>query len=428
MKSKSIDISGNLKSFFSDSAIYTLLNLLNKAVPFLMLPIIIRIVNTEEYGIYSLFITLETLLIPIVSLNTHSALSSHYFQDDLNLNQYLSSIIYFLLLTTLFFGVISIFIPQNFAAIIGLEKKIIIMAMLTAGINGLFNLVSTLFRLQRKPWIYGLFTIGNSVFLLLGVILFLIWLKPDSDSLVLGRVASFAVFTLLTIIMLRNFKLLSLIFKKKLIENILAFSLPTIVFSLSAFVFSASDRFLIQHYLGTEAVGHYSAIYQVASLISVLGMSLNAAWIPWLFENLKKKDSVTDIIIVKISYGLMIGFLGCGLLFCMLFINISKTILTAEYYPFIKTGIPIIIGFVFQVLYFIVSPYISFVEKTKYLAYGGIGVAIINVTLNLFLIPTLGIIGAAYSNCISWICLFIYSSYCSSRVYPMPWFNLGFRV
>jgi O-antigen/teichoic acid export membrane protein len=210
---------------------------------------------------------------------------------------------------------------------------------------------------------------------------------------------------------------------KKWLERILRFSIPTILFSVSAFIFAGSDRLQIEHFLGSEAVGHYSAIAQISALVSVISTSFNAAWMPWLFENLKKEDASLRFFIVKLSYALMLAFVLLGFTFALALPFIAQIILTPEYLPYVYVSYALIAGFVFQGLYFIVGPFLWYTEKTKYLGYGGIGIAILNILLNLIFIPHFGILGAAFSNCISWACLFLFTFFIANKVYEMPWFS-----
>jgi O-antigen/teichoic acid export membrane protein len=419
-----LEISKNLKSFFSDSIIYTVLNLLNKAIPFVLLPIVIRMVSTEEFGLYSLFVTLETLLIPIISLNMPAALSSHFYIDKINLKEYLSTIVFSMLILFSIYITISVFIPSGILTNFGITKTNFSIAICTASILGFINLVSALFRLQRKPLRYGIYSIGQSLLLLIFIISFCLWI-PSSKGLIFGRAFYMMLFFIITIFILYSNRHLGFFFSQTWFKRAINFAIPTVFYSISAFIFLSSDRFLIQYFLGTEAVGYYAAIFQLASLISILGMSLNAAWLPWLFENLKKKDIKTNYFIVKLSYLLMLGFILAGLLFCLVFSFIAKIILSTEYHPYINIAYPIIMGFSFEGIYLIVSPYMLYAEKTKYNGFIGIIVAILNISLNLILIPFVGISGAAYSTLLSWMSLSVLFFYFSSKVYPMPWFSVA---
>jgi O-antigen/teichoic acid export membrane protein len=415
-----IKLSENLKSFLSDSIIYTFLNIFNKAIPFVLLPIIVRLVSTEIYGEYSLFVVLESLLIPIISLNIHVAISTHFYIENIDLKEYISTIIfsfYALVGVSLCFIVI---LPEKIILLSGLSKDYFFMALFTASIMGLMVMVSSLFRLQRKPWRYGFYSLSQSFLLLIIILSFCLW-NPSFHMLVLGRITFSIIFFLITIYILFRSKFLALTFSKNWFKRALKFSFPTAFYSISAFIFLSSDRFLINHFLGKEDVGLYSAIFQLASVVSVVSMSLNAAWMPWLFENLKKNDEKINTFIVKLSYALIIGLLFIGLIACLVFPFIARIILPEQYHAYLSIAYPIIFGFAIQGIYFIVSPYVFYREKTKYNAYIGGFVAIINVLLNILLIPKLGIQGAAYAALFTWILLASLFFIFSIKVHKMPW-------
>jgi O-antigen/teichoic acid export membrane protein len=413
----------NLKTFFSDSAIYTFINLINKIIPFVLLPFVIRIVSTEDFGLYSIFITLETLLIPIVTLNMPAALSSHYYLDSIDLREYLSTIIFSILIFSVIFLSIIVLLPESLINKTGLSPNYARIAVLTASAMGLINMLSNLYRLQRKPFSYAIFSIGQSLLLLLLIILFCS-LKGNFAMLTTGRVTHMVIFATISLFLIHNTQLLTFNINQNWLKRILNFSIPTVVYSLSAFVFLISDRFLIQHFYGAEEVGHYAAIFQLAAIMSILGVSVNAAWMPWLFENLKKNDERTNVFVVKLSYVLIFCFLLIGFIFCLVFPFLAKVVLPISYHPFINIANPIIMGSVFEAIYLIVSPYTFYVEKTKYNGFIGVFVAILNVSMNFFLIPYIGLKGASYSFMLSWISLALMFFIFSSRVYPMPWFKV----
>ena len=413
-------ISKNLKSFLSDSSIYTFLNLLNKAIPFVLLPLIVRLLSPEDFGLYSLFLNVESLLIPIVSLNLHAALSSHYYSDDFQLPAYLSTMIYSLLGISVIFFFLIFIVPDSIINLTGLSSNFFKLAIITSTFTGLIGMISNLFRLQRKPWVYGAFSITQSLFLFSCIYIFC-RISPLYSMVVSGRVFYAVLFFLLSIFLLINRKYLIFIFRRDLFEKALKFSLPTVVYSLSAFVFLSSDRFFIKYFLDAKSVGYYSAIFQLSSIISILGMSINAAWMPWLFENLKKKNYHTNVFVVKLSYILIFSFIFLGLISCLLFPFFAKIILPIPFHKYIYISVPIILGFVFEGIYLIVSPYLFFAGKTIYNGFIGVAIAFINVLLNIILIPYFGVLGAAISTCCSWVLLAVVFFIFSSRMYPMPW-------
>lgn len=412
----------NLKSFFSDSIIYTVLNVLMRGIPFLLLPIIVRIVSVAEYGKYSIFVSTESLLIPLIGFNLHGAVNRHYYEkDNINFPAYISTVITTQLLGILFFILVYLLFSIRADEIFGLSANLFQLAIFSAGGMVIINVITTLFRAQRKPNSYGLFVLSQAL-LLFGTVLLFVQYFPDANGIAIARVLIFAVFAFCSLYLLNyNGWLKELKIDRVLLKRAMTFALPTIPHALSAFVFVYSDRFIIQYYLGEEQVGFYSGIFQLSALLSVLAVSFNAAWIPWIFENLKKNEDRILNLIVKVSWGLKLGFLIVGSCFLIIFPLISNLILSTPYQSNNYLSYYFVAGFLFQAFYFIVAPYIFFIEKTKYLGILSMLAATVNILLNIFLIPSIGVKGAAVATCISWGVLYFGTFMISSRLYKMPW-------
>ena len=415
------NIPKSIKSFISDSSIYVLVNIINKAIPFILLPIIIRLLSAEDFGKYSLFLTIEGLLIPIITLNLSVALSKHYFVEGINLKKYISTIFFGMLLISLIFYLIVRLIPDSIIAISGMDKYYFNLAIFTAFIGASIAMILNLFRLQRKPISYGVFIICQSLFLLLVVIIFINF-KPDFNTIINAKVFVTIAFFIASIILLLKINLFAIEFDMFWFKKAFKFSFPTVFYSLSAILFVSSDRFLIENFLGFEELGYYAATYQLASIISLLGLSVNSAWMPWLFENLEKNDNKINITIVKLSYTLIAVFIFIGFIFSIIYPFLAKIYLPMDFHSYIWLGNLFIAGFVFEAIYLIVSPYLYYVEKTIYNFYIGIFIAAFNITINYIYIPIYGISAAAYSMFFSWLFLALLFFYVSKKNYKMPWF------
>jgi O-antigen/teichoic acid export membrane protein len=409
-------------SLIKEGGLYTFINVLDRVVPFILLPIILRSISVEEFGIYSIFLSAESFLVPIVTLNIFTSISKEFYDDGVNLKKYNSSIILSLPFLFIIFALILLIIPERLIELFGLESNIILFAIFTACFSSSLVYTSSLLRLKRQPIAYGKYYLSQSSLLLLLLLLF-VFIYPSYKMLVYAKLV-YAIFVFaISIIFLRikdefNFGIDLLVVKKAL-----KISFPTVIYSLSAFIFVMSDRFLINHFLGPKEVGYYAAISQVAAIMSVIVGSFNVAWMPWLFENLKKNDKKTNLFIVKTSYYLMALVLLGGILFCFIYPFVVKIFLVESFFPYISVAYPIIIGLAFQGVYLIVSPYTFYAGKTKYNAIIGILVALINVSLNLYLIPKYGIWGAGYAYLASWFSLSVLFFIFSRKAYPMPWFS-----
>ena len=91
---------------------------------------------------------------------------------------------------------------------------------------------------------------------------------------------------------------------------------------------------------------------------------------------------------------------------------------------FISAGqfiIWITLGGAFQGMYYMVTNYIFYVQKTHLLAWVTFLTAFINLISSYFLISWNGSIGAAQGTMIAFLLSFLLTWFLSAKVYKMPW-------
>ena len=83
--------------------IYTISNVINASIPFLLLPLLTNYLSTEDFGILTNFKLLIELLIPFISLNMMTSLQVVFVNRHKELGSYISSgMIAMVVLTALF--------------------------------------------------------------------------------------------------------------------------------------------------------------------------------------------------------------------------------------------------------------------------------------------------------------------------------------
>jgi O-antigen/teichoic acid export membrane protein len=182
-----------------------------------------------------------------------------------------------------------------------------------------------------------------------------------------------------------------------------------------------ADRLLITKLVGLSDTGVYSVGHQIGVLVGFLAEAVNRAWVPWLYENLKKKDADSRRRIVRITY----SYFACLLLIVTLLSLVSPVVLSllvpdayaaSSHYVFW-----IALGFAFSGMYMMMTNYIFVAEKTHLLSWATLTIASVNVALNYVLIRRGGALGAAQATAISNCLLFGLVWVLAARVYPMPW-------
>ena len=163
---------------------------------------------------------------------------------------------------------------------------------------------------------------------------------------------------------------------------------------------------------------------QLAISINIVFDALNKAFCPWLYAKLKAYSYPEMLKIVAKTYQwfgviLLIGLFGSW------FIAPPLTIFIAgKEYSEAGTIIGLLImGQVLGGMYLMVTNYIFYMKRTGLLGLVTIFSGLINIVLLYYLVPILGLKGAAISFLISMTVRFFMTWYLAAKVCPMPWFK-----
>jgi O-antigen/teichoic acid export membrane protein len=203
-----------------------------------------------------------------------------------------------------------------------------------------------------------------------------------------------------------------------LIRDILRFCIPMIPATVCWWVISVSDRYMVTHFCGDATNGLYTAAYKIPNLLTIAGNIFIEAWqFSAVVENRKRSDLETawqkatrqrhiSAFFGRIfcAYAPLLFILGGIMLMCS---ELLAGILFDPSFMAAWVYIPILVtATVFSALSnFVGSVYL--VKKKPNLSLLTTAIAaLINVLLNLALIPGMGAMGAAIATLIAYGALF----------------------
>jgi len=198
-----------------------------------------------------------------------------------------------------------------------------------------------------------------------------------------------------------------------LIRSYLSFGVPTIVDGLSYWVVTSSDRYLIAFFLGIIFVGYYVPAYSITYLLSAFIFPLSfmlSVVLPKFFDE-NNMEQVKNYLRNSFKYFLMVmipATFGLSILSKGLLSVLSTKEIAANAYfivPFIAAGI-----LLYGLTYFF-SQILALKKKTKLVASVWTSAAFLNLGLNIILVPVLGILGAAFTTFIAYLCALLLMYY-----------------
>ncbi len=252
-------------------------------------------------------------------------------------------------------------------------------------------------------------------------IIFLMNLKFGVWGVIYAQLISSSV--ALTIFIPQIIKLLRININFGLLKQMFIFGLPTLPASFSAIILQVADRQIMEYISTPDVLANYGVNYRLAIPMMVFVSIFEYAWKPFYLNHYKDSDAkelfskvltyfslVSMILIVSWSFSLefivQLPFLGGK------FIN-------PNYWSGLDIVPIVMFGYYFNGVFTNLNAGFLIEKQTLYLPIAvGLG-AIINIILNLLLIPSIGIYGGAWATFISYLLTAVIIFIFSRKVYPI---------
>lgn len=383
-------------------------SILIQAVNFLLIPVLTRELGPSGYGIISIYTTWVAIINAVVSLQTTQAIIHINLEiDEIEQKHYLANMIMTSVVAYLILLFFVLIFNKPISNILGFEFNILIVLVLHSLGSYCVNFIIAISIQYQKPILQ--FSISLIISISTAVLSIILIRNIDNiDFKYLGRIIGYAIPNIIV-------GLVALIYlvsnsrkfiKMSYLKQYLPLCIPLIFHSLSAIIFSQSDRIILQYFFGNSVAGIYSFLYSMASILSIVWTSINSFFLPFFLKYMRKNNLLAIHVKTK-NYLYLFTSLYIG--FLLIIPELSKIMGGSELFLSDINCIPIIaLGIYFNFLYSFNSNYEIYYKKTKIIAIGTIFSAIVNIILNFTMIPLYGIYGAAIASLISYISLLIF--------------------
>lgn len=305
-------------NLFKGIGVYLISNILNALIPFFLLPILTRNLSVAEYGQVVMFQTFFSAVSAIVGLNSIGAANRKFYDGDINdivLMKFNGSCLQILFLSFVFLSIVGFVFKSALAELLSMPDWWVFYAILAASFLFITNLRLGQWQIRNKSRLFGILQVGGSAVNMLLSIIFVVLLQKQGQGRIDAIVISSALSAIFSIILLYREKLICFfLFRWDLIKEALKFGVPLLPHTLGMLFLTMSDRLIINNKLGVSDVAVYMVAFQLSSVFSVIFDAINKAFIPWLFDGLKRENRIEKIKIVKLTYCYMLALLLIALL------------------------------------------------------------------------------------------------------------------
>lgn len=409
---------------FGSAFIYTIATIINSAIPFLLMPVLTRLLTPEDYGYTAMFGVLSSIGAALIGLSVHGSISRFFFErEEIIFSEYVGTCVILLVGSSILIAFLSFPFLGIIAKLSSFPREWLFAVILTSFFQFIILLRLTIWQLEKKAIQFGLLQIVITITTLLLTILLIVKFHFNWRGRIVGQVFIQAIAALCCLCSLRRDDFLKFSYNHGYMKKALGFGLPLIPHAIGGLVIVMTDRFLLTSMSGLTQTGLYSVGVQLGMVVNILTDSFNKAYAPWLFTKLKENKTEDKLMIVKGTYLYFVLIL----LFVTFFSVAAPWIFSFFLGPKFNAAKDYIfwlaLGGAFNGMYYMVTNYIFYAQKTKYLAWATFFSGILNVGISYMLIKYNGALGAAQGTAISLFISFVLTWILSTKVFAMPWFN-----
>ena len=412
------------KAFLKRVSHFIVGSVVSRLFGFITLPILTRVLTTEQYGILSLATTTTILSVAVAKAGLPNGILRYYkqYSDSSEKLTEFSSTVFLrgLILSFITFG-LYLTVTLCLGLYLKIEKGIIVCFTIIAFsilIGPLNSIISNLLVVTGRTVFLNVIAVLSRIgSFCLSMVLFLYILKGLYGFLIGGVLCEV---TILCILFYWFFGHYRVDFKRaswKLAVDLIKFGAPLLLTELSYLLLSYVDRYMIIAYHGLETVGVYSVGYNVAMYISdAVVLAISYSVVPIYVEMYEREGrKETETFLNRVMYYLIIPVITMSGAYFGVAKDLFITLASAKYSAAAAFSPIVLIGNFLLGLSTNMFSAGLYLEKRTLRILANMSIAVVvNIVANIILLPRYGAMGAAIATlvaCVGLAALNILSSY-----------------
>jgi len=386
---------------FKQGFVYSIGNILIKLSGVILIPLYLRFISEEEYGVVTLFETLFQFIMILSGFGVKGGFMRWY--HDMNGEDEKKKLFF----TSWSFNLSTSFLTISFAGVFlfffsyeifqyQLEVSTILFFLSATFFRLLFDLPFYLLKIEQKAVAQTGWLFLNISLLLITTFYFLEVEKMGVKGIYLAQLISHSI----TFVFLLPLILRSIIpsFNKPVLKSMLHYGLPLAISNILTTVLTLSDRHIINQYQNLGEVAGYSMGFKVANLIQMVVIaSFITGYTNYYFKNLHNEDNQA---LFQRILRYFIVIVSLGGIFIVLF-SPEIIYIVSMGSEFFQASVPIVpvlmLGLMFAGLRQLFTLPLNKHKKTRRISIILVVSAIVNLGGNFLLIPVIGKMGASVS-------------------------------
>lgn len=383
-----------IPKLLKNSAVYTFVTLLQRSAAFLLLPLYTAFLTPADYGTVNVVLSVSSFMAVLIMVALNGAATRLHYKNKSSeyRKKVWGTVTTIVLLNSLFFGLIFIslhkYLVDPFIGDIDFFPYALIALSYTI-ISPLYILFQSYLQASQNALYYGVNTLINFLLQVALTILFVVYYKMGALGLLCAYGLTALVFFIYVLIAF--VPKINIGIDKSVTKFSLRFSLPLLPHQISLWSAGTIDNLFLNGLKGKSVAGIYGIAQQFGSVVGTMVYSFNQAFVPWFYELLQ--DGETGLRKIR-KAGLCAVACYCIIAFAIsVFAQEVLLLMVSEGFREAYKIIPFVsFAFVFNGIYNLFVN-VLLIDKTEFVFVATLSGMVVNILLNIFLIPIWGYYG-----------------------------------
>ncbi|MGZ8666438.1 MAG: lipopolysaccharide biosynthesis protein [Solirubrobacterales bacterium] len=412
-------MSGYLRRLATTGAAYTGASILSKLIAVALLPLYTRYLTPADYGAAEVLFSAVVAASIIVRLGVIEALLRFYYKPDEDPAAVLRSSFAALFWATTAGALLALPFagPLSQALLDRPDAGLVRIAIGGLWVLTMLEFLLTIFRLEERARPFFVTTMANVLVTIPVTVALVVGEGEGARGLLLGSYGTGAVFAVGLIVVHRH--RLALLWDGPLLRRLMRFGLPTMPAELSLYSLNFIDRIILVRYAGLAEAGLYSLAVKFGQGVNVFVRGFQLAWPPLAY-------SIRDDGEARRAYSVVVTLFTAGCAFAvtamwLLARWIVRALAAPDFFGSFEAVGLVTTGVTLYALYMVLVVILGRTGRTEFNLPATIAATIVNVGLNLALVPSMGIVGAGLALVASYLVVLALMYGFTQRLFPVPY-------
>ncbi|HSI98353.1 MAG TPA: oligosaccharide flippase family protein [Gaiellaceae bacterium] len=411
-----------LRRLGKHSAIYGLGGLVQRILAVLLLPLYTRYLSPSDYGKVETLIALTTVTGIVLRFGITSAFFRFYFDSPEPERRRLvlrTSFWFTMTMATAGF-VAGLLLSGEIAALLfgsADDRELVAAAFvgLWAGMN--YEQLMSLFRVEERSTAFVSASLANVLLTIGATLILVVALDKGPIGVIVGNFTG----TLLVYAALVGYRReqLGLQLDRSLLREMNRFGVPLMPTALFLWTTNFSDRLFLVRLADTTEVGLYSVGVRIASAMVLILTAFRMAWPAFAYSIEDDREARRTYAFVLTYLVLLTTWVATGL--ALLSPWLVDWITAPAFTTSSRVVGPLAFAAVAFGAYIVVAIGVGRARRTQFNWVVTGAAAVVNVALNLLLIPPYGMMGAAIATVAAYATMFVGMAWWAQRIYRVPY-------